>query len=87
MCNDKNVRVNNTSADEFYEQLSNAIDEVPAHNLLAVIGDWNAKIWPLHIKFNHDKRTNENTLGRQNLASQKFSEFSDWSNFAKLSRR
>ena len=44
MCNDKNVRVNNTSADEFYEQLSNAIDEVPAHNLLAVIGDWNAKI-------------------------------------------
>jgi hypothetical protein len=55
-----NVRKNREDVDTFYEQIRNAIDDTPPHNFLALLGDWNAKIGPAHIKFPHDKRTNEN---------------------------
>lgn len=29
--------------DDFYEQVQNILDEVPRHDLLLVIGDWNAE--------------------------------------------
>ena len=30
--------------DNFYEQLQKIVDEVPRHDMLLVIGDWNAKV-------------------------------------------
>ena len=30
--------------DNFYEQLQMIVDEVPRHDMLLVIGDWNAKV-------------------------------------------
>ena len=30
--------------DDFYEQLQKIVDEVPRHDMLLVIGDWNAKV-------------------------------------------
>ena len=66
-----NVRGNDIATDLFYEQLSKAIDEVPPHNLLAVVGDWNAKIGPAHVKFAHDKRTNENGTRLLDLTCEK----------------
>ena len=33
----------------------NTIDDVPPHNLLVIIGDWNAKLGPAYVKFVYDK--------------------------------
>ena len=30
--------------DDFYEQLQKIVDEVPRHDMILVIGDWNAKV-------------------------------------------
>ena len=30
--------------DDFYEQLHKIVDEAPRHDMLLVIGDWNAKV-------------------------------------------
>ena len=30
--------------DDFYEQLQKIVDEVPRHDLLLVLGDWNPKV-------------------------------------------
>jgi len=30
--------------DDFYEQLQKIVDKVPRHDMLLVIGDWNAKV-------------------------------------------
>ena len=53
-----NTRNHTDEVDEFYEQLRNTIDHIPPHNFLIIMGDWNAKLGPAHVKFAHDKRTN-----------------------------
>ena len=66
-----NAKANEEEADLFYEQLRDAIDSCPPHNFLAILGDLNAKIGPAHVKFAHDKRTNENGFRLLDLASEK----------------
>ena len=66
-----NVRAHTEAVDEFYEQLRNAIDDIPPHNFLVVLGDWNAKLGPAHVKFAHEKRTNENGSSLLELANEK----------------
>ena len=36
--------------DDFYEQLQKIMDEVPRHDMLLVIGDWNAKVGEQQLK-------------------------------------
>ena len=66
-----NTRDNRDKVDTFYEQIRRAVDETPPHNLLALLGDWNAKIGPAHVKHAHDKRTNENGTCLMDLACEK----------------
>ena len=66
-----NVRAHTEAVDEFYEQLRNTIDDIPPHNFLIILGDWNAKLGPAHVKFAHDKRTNENGTCLLELANEK----------------
>ena len=66
-----NTRAHTEAVDEFYEQLRNTIDDIPPHNFLIIMGDWNAKLGPAHVKFAHDKRTNENGTCLLELANEK----------------
>ena len=66
-----NTRAHTDEVDEFYEQLRNTIDDIPPHNFLIIMGDWNAKLGPAHVKFAHDKRTNENGTCLLDLANEK----------------
>ena len=45
--------------DDFYNTLSRAIDKVPPHNMLAVCGDFNAKL-SNNSRFTHHTETNDN---------------------------
>ena len=66
-----NCRGNEDKADEFYNQLRNAIDQTPQHNLMLVLGDLNAKVSSAHVRYAHDKRTNENGKRLIDLACEK----------------
>ena len=37
---------NNDTKDDFYEQLQRTVDEVPGHDMMIIMGDWNAKVGP-----------------------------------------
>ena len=54
-----NCRGNEDAAEEYYDQLRDAIAQTPQHNLLLVLGDFNAKISSAHVRYAHDKKTNE----------------------------
>lgn len=49
-----------TEVDRFYNDLRSILDNVPAHNLLFVPGDFNAKLGPNDVKFTFNKETNRN---------------------------
>ena len=66
-----NEKKNEEAATMFYDQLRQAIDSTPAHNFMAILGDMNAKISSTHVKFAHDKRTNENGMRMLDLACEK----------------
>ena len=44
----------------FYENLSNAINDVPAHNFLIVMGDFNARLGPDKAAYTYHDMTNRN---------------------------
>ena len=46
--------------ESFYEDLSAAIRGVPAHNFLAVLGDFNARLGQGDVPFTYHKETNRN---------------------------
>ena len=46
--------------DTFYADLRSVLSNVPAHNILAVLGDFNAKIGPDVQKFSYNESTNRN---------------------------
>jgi len=47
-------------SEDHYKQLDKAIKQVPAHNLLMVIGDFNARVGKEHYKFPYHDTTNRN---------------------------
>ena len=51
---------NDIVAAEFFDKLSDAIEDIPLHNILLVCGDFNAKIGPESTLFTYNKRTNRN---------------------------
>jgi len=55
-----NCKGNASESSQFYEDINSSIDSTPKHNLLLVLGDFNAKLSPSHVKFSYNKRTNEN---------------------------
>ncbi|KAI8484256.1 hypothetical protein Bbelb_380410 [Branchiostoma belcheri] len=54
-----------------YEDLARAIEAIPAHNLLLVIGDFNARIGDQDAKFAFHKETNRNGRLLLDLANEK----------------
>ncbi|KAI8514657.1 hypothetical protein Bbelb_072480 [Branchiostoma belcheri] len=54
-----------------YEDLARAIEAIPAHNLLLVIGDFNARIGDQDAKFTFHKETNRNGRLLLDLANEK----------------
>ena len=53
-CSDEEINM------QFYEALSNTINAVPAHNVLLVIGDFNAQVGPEYVKHPYHSETNKN---------------------------
>ena len=66
-----NCKQQEKDTEEFYENLRTAIDQIPSHNLLAILGDMNAKLSSAHVRYAFDKRTNENGLQLLELACEK----------------
>ena len=54
-----------------YDQLRSAIDSIPAHNVLIVVGDFNARIGPEDAKFTYHSETNRNGKYLLELAMEK----------------
>ena len=48
------------ATEEFYEKLRNAKDDVPAHNFLIVMGDFNARLGPDKATHTYHDTTNRN---------------------------
>ena len=46
--------------EKFFDDLRNALEDVPAHNFLAVMGDFNARLGPKDAPFTLHKETNRN---------------------------
>ena len=57
--------------EEHYNRLRGAIDAIPAHNLVIVVGDFNARIGSDDAKFTFHEATNRNGEHLLNLASEK----------------
>ena len=66
-----NMRQNHDETESFYDSMRDTIDQTPNHNFLAILGDWNAKVSPSHVRFAHDRRTNENVNRLIDLACEK----------------
>ena len=47
------------------------IESTPPHNCLMILGDMNAKISSAHVKYAHDKTTNENGQRLLDMANEK----------------
>ena len=47
-------------AELFYDKLGEVIRDVPAHNFLAVLGDFNARLGPDDALFTYHRQTNHN---------------------------
>ena len=58
-CSPTNV-ADETLVDQFYDDLRKAIDSVPMHNVLLVIGDFNARVGQDQTQFTSYQSTNRN---------------------------
>ena len=47
-------------AEKFFEDLATAVRGVPAHNFLAILGDFNARLGPEDTPFPYHDSTNRN---------------------------
>ena len=54
-----------------YDNLRSAIDSIPAHNVLIVVGDFNARVGPEDAKFTYHSETNRNGKYLVELAVEK----------------
>eukprot|EP00057_Strongylocentrotus_purpuratus_P013705 XP_011668179.1 PREDICTED: uncharacterized protein LOC105440107 [Strongylocentrotus purpuratus] len=52
--------VNEDIIEGHYDNLRRAIDSIPAHNVLLVVGDFNARIGPEDAKYTYHETTNKN---------------------------
>ena len=59
-CHSPHNSSSDTDATDFYNTLSDAIEDVPAHNVVLVLADFNAKIGPLSAHFTYNRSTNRN---------------------------
>ena len=46
----------------FYRQLRSAVENVPAHNFLAILGDFNARFGPEDVPHTYNSFTNDNGM-------------------------
>ena len=46
--------------EEFYDTLRSTLDDIPQHNFLIVLGDFNAKLGPDDVNFTYNQKTNRN---------------------------
>ena len=58
------------AAEEHYNNLSTAIKDIPKHNVLLVVGDYNAHFGPEDVKFTFHNSTNKNGEYTLNLAQE-----------------
>ena len=49
-----------SKVEEFYEALRNTINDVPAHNFLVVMGDFNARLGPEFVPYSYHDKSNRN---------------------------
>ena len=61
---------NDEDMDNFYAQLSSAIQSIPAHHFLAVLGDFNARVGKENETFAYHEATNRNGQYLVDLAQQ-----------------
>ncbi len=61
-CAPTNAQHSSNENTAFYQDLRRAIDNVPPHNVLMILGDMNAKLSSNHMKHNVHTRTNENGI-------------------------
>ena len=66
-----NVSKNTKQTEAFFNHLRQAIDSTPPHNCLMILGDFNAKISAAHLKFAHEKKTNQNGQCLLHLVNEK----------------
>ena len=66
-----NCKQYSDDSDQFYDRLRTTIDQIPPHNLMVILGDMNAKISQAHVRYAHDKRTDENGSHLIELACEK----------------
>ena len=50
----------NEKAEEFFEELNNTISDIPAHNFLIVMGDFNARLGSDQGRYTYHEETNRN---------------------------
>ena len=64
-----NMATNDARVDNFYDNLSKAIDKTPPHHFLTVLllGDMNAKISSEHVKFANNQKPNRNAMVKRYL--------------------
>ena len=55
-----NVAHHAAESEEFYNSLRTAIQQVPAHNFLVILGDFNARLGPEDAPFTYHSSTNSN---------------------------
>ena len=46
--------------EEFYSILKSTVKQVPAHNFLVIVGDFNARLGPNDVNFTYNITTNRN---------------------------
>ena len=66
-----NCKENEEVTEKFYSQIRENMGQTPQHNLLLVLGDFNAKISSAHTQYAHDKRTNKNGIRLIDLSGEK----------------
>ena len=49
-----------SAVDQFYEHLKSSTENAPAHNLMVIAEDYNAKIGPEDVPFTYNQETNRN---------------------------
>ena len=61
----------NTHAEEDYKNLANAVNDIPKHNLLLVLGDYNAHIGKNSTRHTYHENTDSNRIHLLQFAERK----------------
>ena len=49
-----------SDVDEFYADLRSVMENIPSHNFVSILGDFNAKLGPDAVNFTFNDKTNRN---------------------------